>query len=111
MWAQPSAEVPARVRRASPDDSHRLARQVVEALYDGEPTDAARIEQDFLDHCISCQDKLAFMLATRDLRRAEIVVDERWTRVAAWLQQRDAFGEHQVEPDAVVHDATPTLAG
>ena len=71
VWAQPSAEVPARVRRASPDDSHRLARQVVEALYDGEPTDAARIEQDFLDHCISCQDKLAFMLATRDLRRAE----------------------------------------
>ena len=111
VWAQPSAEVPARVRRASPDDSHRLARQVVEALYDGEPTDAARIEQDFLDHCISCQDKLAFMLATRDLRRAEIVVDERWTRVAAWLQQRDAFGEHQTETDAVVHDTTHTLAG
>lgn len=111
VWALPSAEVPARVRRASPDDSHRMARQVVEALYDGEPTDAARIEQDFLDHCISCQDKLAFMLATRDLRRAEIVVDERWTRVAAWLQQRDAFGENQGETDTSALAAPRTFAG
>lgn len=111
VWALPSAEVPARVRRASPDDSHRMARQVVEALYDGEPTDAARIEQDFLDHCISCQDKLAFMLATRDLRRAEIVVDERWTRVAAWLQQRDAFGENQGESDNSALTAPRTFAG
>lgn len=100
VLAQPSSEVPARVRRASPDDSRRLARLVVEALYNGEPSVAAKIEQDFLDHCISCQDKLAFMLATRDLRRAEIVVDERWTRVAAWLQQRNVFGSQQDNSDA-----------
>ncbi len=99
VLAQPSSEVPARVRRASPDDSRRLARRVVEALYNGEPGDAAKIEQDFLDHCISCQDKLAFMLAMRNLRRAEIVVDERWTRVASWLQQRNAFGGQQDNPD------------
>lgn len=110
--AQPSSEVPARVRRASPDDSRRLASQVVEALYNGEPGDAARIEQDFLDHCISCQDKLAFMLAMRNLRRAEIVVDERWTRVATWLQQRDVFGsQHEIsDPENPASPSPPDQA-
>ena len=37
-------------------------------LYDGEPTDAARIEQDFLDHCISCQDKLAHVVHAQGVR-------------------------------------------
>ncbi|MCD9027064.1 hypothetical protein LDO26_02400 [Luteimonas sp. BDR2-5] len=98
VLAQPSAEVPTRRRRGNSDDSRRLAREVFEALYEGEPTEAARIEQRFLDHCISCHDKLAFMLAMRDLRRADIVVDERWERVSAWLAQHDSFGDAQ--PDA-----------
>lgn len=92
VLAQPSAGVPARVRRAGSDDSRRLAANVVDALHGGEVMEASRIEAAFLGHCVSCQDKLAFMLAMRDLRRAGISVDARWTRVAEWLQQRDVFG-------------------
>lgn len=92
VFAQPSAEVPARVRRASPDHSRRLATQVVHALLDGDPSQATRTERDFLDHCVSCQDKLAFMLASRDLRRHQIAVGDRWERVAGWLEQHAAIG-------------------
>ena len=92
VLAHPSADVPARVRRASPDHSRRLAREVVQALCEGEPAVAARVESAFLDHCINCQDKLAFMLATRELRREELALDDRWSRAASWLEQRDLLG-------------------
>lgn len=95
VLVQPSADVPARVRRGGRDDSRRLAEDVVQALYDGELVEAARIEAEFLGHCISCQDKLAFMLAMRGVRKAGIEVDARWGRVAAWLGARDAFGDQQ----------------
>ena len=95
VFAQPSANVPARVRRTSPDHSRRMAQQVVEALLDGDPMQAPRIENDFLDHCISCQDKLAFMVASRDLRRHEVAVGDRWSQVAAWLERRGSGGDVQ----------------
>ena len=98
VFAQPSADVPARVRRASPDHSRRMAAQVIEALLEGEPMAAAKTESDFLDHCLSCQDKLAFMLASRDLRRHAIAVGDRWEQVAAWLEQRDALGAADAAP-------------
>ncbi|MCW4454898.1 hypothetical protein OK348_08815 [Flavobacterium sp. MXW15] len=97
VFAQPSANVPARVRRTSPDHSRRLAAQVVEALLEGDPMQAPKIESDFLDHCISCQDKLAFMIASRDLRRHEVAVGDRWGQVAAWLERRGALGDAQGE--------------
>lgn len=92
VLAHPSADVPARVRRANPDHSRRLAREVVQALCEGDPTLAARVESEFLDHCINCQDKLAFMLAARELRREELALDDRWSRTASWLEQRDLLG-------------------
>lgn len=97
VLCQPSADVPARERRGGRDDSRRLADEVVQALYDGELVAAARIETAFLGHCVSCQDKLAFMLATRALRRAGIDLDDRWRRVAAWLEARDASGQAQAD--------------
>lgn len=95
VLVQPSADVPARVRRGGRDDSRRLADEVVQALYDGELVEAARIEAEFLGHCVSCQDKLAFMLAMRGARKAGIELDGRWVRVAGWLGARDAFGDRQ----------------
>lgn len=92
--AQPSADVPARVRRGGGDDSRRLARQVVEAMEGGDLMEASRVEEAFLGHCVSCQDKLAFMLASRALRLAGVELDARWRRVSAWLEQRDASGGH-----------------
>ncbi|MCC4596091.1 hypothetical protein NRY95_15685 [Xanthomonas campestris pv. phormiicola] len=96
VLARPSADVPARMRRANPDHSRRLAREVVEALCEGEPLSAARTEREFLDYCVSCQDKLAFMLASRDLRRHALALDDRWDRAARWLQQRDLLGGRNV---------------
>lgn len=98
VLAQPSSDVPARVRRASPDHSRRLTAQVVDALLEGDPVQAPRVERDFLDHCVSCQDKLAFMLASRDLRRHEIAVGDRWEQVAAWLEQHAAIGGRNDPP-------------
>ncbi len=96
VLARPSADVQARRRRADPDHSRRLAREVVEALCEGEPLAAARTEREFLDYCVSCQDKLAFMLASRDLRRHALALDDRWDRAARWLQQRDLLGSRNV---------------
>jgi hypothetical protein len=93
--AQPSASVAARMRRGSADHSRRMAAQVVQALLEDEPRQAAGIERDFLDHCLSCQDKLAFMLASRELRRHDLAVGDRWDQVAAQLQRRGLLGHSQ----------------
>jgi hypothetical protein len=82
-----------------------MAATVVAALLDGDPMLAPKIEGDFLDHCISCQDKLAFMLATRDLRRHEIALGDRWARVAAWLEGHSMHGSRQ-KTDAAPASAT-----
>ncbi|MDS9994194.1 hypothetical protein PNQ69_15625 [Xanthomonas sp. A2111] len=97
VLARPSADVPARVRRASPDHSRRMVREVVDALCDGAPIAAARCEREFLDYCISCQDKLAFMLATRELRRHALALGDRWDSTARWLQQREPLGGRSVD--------------
>ncbi len=110
VFAHPSSDVPARIRRASPDHSRRMAAAVVDALLDGDPMQAPKIESDFLDHCISCQDKLAFMLATRDLRRHEIALGDRWSRVAAWLEGHRTDGRRQTgesAPDTAASGWTP----
>jgi hypothetical protein len=105
VLARPSADVPARVRRASPDHSRRMVREVVQALCDGDPLTAARCEHDFLDYCISCQDKLAFMLASRELRRHALALGERWDQTARWLQQRDLLGGRNVAADLPLSSA------
>ncbi|MGY1458998.1 hypothetical protein ACW5F0_10165 [Luteimonas sp. A534] len=92
VLCQPSAEVPARVRRTSPDESRRRATQVVQSLCEGGPLEASRMEREFLEHCISCQDKLAFMLATRELRRQQVWLAASWQQAASWLEQHDSNG-------------------
>src|SRR5690606_41793345 len=98
MFTPPSADVTPCVRRARSDHSRRLAAQVVEPLLDGDPLESARSEHEFLEHCVSCQDKYAFMLASRDLRRHEIAVGDRWERVADWLEQYAAIGDRAEAP-------------
>jgi hypothetical protein len=90
--ANPSSNVPARVRRASPDHSRRMAISVVSALQTSDPALSPKIENDFLDHCIFCQDKLAFILARCDLRRHEIALGDRWMQVAGWLEAYNTHG-------------------
>lgn len=105
VFAQPSSNVPARMRRASPDHSRRMARSVVDALQASDPSLSPKIESDFLDHCMSCQDKLAFMLARKDLRRREIALGDRWVQVASCLEEYNTHGNRQPNPSV-----TPSIS-
>ncbi|RZS30003.1 hypothetical protein [Corticibacter populi] len=95
VMVQPSAAAPARSRRASGDDSRRLAEQVVRAMTGGDAADASAavelLEYEFLAHCSACQDKLAFMLARRELLRQGLELTPAWLDVAAKLEG-DAAG-------------------
>lgn len=82
-----SAELPARARRASSDDAKRMAQELVHALQQG-TDDAQEIEANFLAHCSACHDKLAFMLARRELLRHGVFAElpASWLAVAEKLE-------------------------
>lgn len=86
VLVQPSAAVPARLRRASSDESRLLAQRVVAALAIGGEA-AERIEQEFLAHCLACHDRLAFMLARREWLRSHPNLTQQWQSVAQALEQ------------------------
>ncbi|THU00999.1 hypothetical protein E9531_09420 [Lampropedia puyangensis] len=86
VLVQPSAAVPARMRRASGDESRRLAQRVLAALQEGGQT-AELVEQEFLAHCLACHDRLAFMLARREWLRNHPELNPQWQAVALKLEQ------------------------
>lgn len=70
VLVQPSAAVSALRRRVSVDESRRLAAAIVQAHMELAGSDAqtlAELEQEFFAHCQACDDRLAFMLARRQL--------------------------------------------
>lgn len=78
-----SADTPTRSRRCSADDSRRLAVQFL-AAFDTPQADAQQAE--FLHHCLTCQDRLAFMIARRELlKRCDRLPDE-WENAQNELQ-------------------------
>lgn len=74
VLASPSMDVPRRAVRVSPDESRRLAAEVVTAVLAAD----TQAEQAFLAHCESCADVLAFMLARRALQARG------WQETPAW---------------------------
>lgn len=86
VLVQPSAAVPARLRRASSDESRLLAQRVLAALAEGGEA-AERIEQEFLAHCLACHDRLAFMLARREWLRLHPNLTPQWQALALALEQ------------------------
>ena len=83
VLAHPSADVSTRARRCSPDDSHLLAERVVLAV---ERADLSA-QNEFLHHCITCHDKLAFMLARRALLRTAAALPSDWEAVSLQLEE------------------------
>lgn len=86
VLVQPSAAVPARLRRASSDESRLLAQRVLAALQEGGES-AQTLEQEFLAHCLACHDRLAFMLARREWLRTHPELTAQWQAVAQALEQ------------------------
>ena len=83
VLARTSADITTRARRCSPDDSRALATQVVRAV--GEQD--VLVQQAFLHHCVTCHDKLAFMLARRALLQTAVSLPAGWDDVSRQLEQ------------------------
>ena len=83
VLARPSADISTRARRCSGDDSRALAAQVVIAF----ANDNTEAQQEFLHHCITCHDNLAFMLARRALLRNRPTLPPHWDAVSKQLEQ------------------------
>ena len=47
----------------------------------------ATAQNEFLHHCVTCHDNLAFMLARRVLRQSDAALPDDWEAVSLQLQQ------------------------
>lgn len=88
----PSADVSTRARRCSADDSRALAAQFLQgegAQVEGVQVPGAESAQDresaFLHHCLTCHDKLAFMLVRRQLLQRNARLPARWAQAERTL--------------------------
>ena len=83
VLAHPCADISTRARRCSVDDSRLLAEQAVLAFERGDPS----AQNEFLHHCVTCHDNLAFMLARRALLKTGISLPDDWAAVSLQLEQ------------------------
>ena len=94
-WCQmviPSADVSTRVRRCSPDDSRLMAEQFLQAQATWQPGDekGQGVTEAFLHHCVTCHDKLAFMLVRREMIRKHGTLLNDWRQA-----ERELLNEGQ----------------
>lgn len=82
LLAIPTADVPTRGRRCSLDDSRKLALHGIAAFYANDELG----QQAFLEHCATCHDKMAFMLARRAVLKRIPRLPEPWHMVGARLE-------------------------
>ena len=87
VLAHPCADISTRARRCSVDDSRLLAEQAVLAFERGDPS----AQNEFLHHCVTCHDNLAFMLARRALLKTGISLPSDWAAVSLQLEQPREF--------------------
>ena len=83
VLAHPSADISTRARRCSADDSRLLADKAVLAFHAADES----AQNEFLHHCVTCHDKLAFMLARRALLKCGTELPPDWEAVSAQLEQ------------------------
>lgn len=77
-----SADTPTRSRRCGADDSRRLAAQFLSAFQARE----AGAQAQFLHHCLTCQDRLAFMIARREILKRQDHLPDGWVDVQNELE-------------------------
>lgn len=85
----PSLDVPTHKLRTSSDTAWYVADNIITTLLnakaDNNPT-LSQMEQDFLDHCIACADRMAFMVVWFRLNKENWVFDERWVHCRKLLE-------------------------
>jgi hypothetical protein len=86
VLAHPSADISTRARRCSVDDSRLLAGQAVLAFAAADQP----AQREFLHHCVTCHDNLAFMLARRALLKSGASLPDDWAAVSLQLEQTRA---------------------
>jgi hypothetical protein len=87
VLAHPSADISTRARRCSADDSRMLAEQAVLAFKANDQS----AQNEFLHHCATCHDNLAFMLARRTLLKSGATLPDDWEAVSMQLEQARNF--------------------
>lgn len=87
VLAHPCADISTRARRCSVDDSRMLAEQAFLAF---EAADQPA-QNEFLHHCVTCHDNLAFMLARRALLKSGATLPDDWAAVSLQLEQTREF--------------------
>lgn len=80
--ASPSLDMPRRTMRCNSDDSRFHAQNAVKAWQDHDVTK----QEAFLEHCVICQDKLAFLLARRSLLQQLDELPAAWKAVGDRLE-------------------------
>jgi len=85
LFAVPSADMSTRARRCSPDVSRAVATQALAAW---QANDLDGLDH-FFHHCLTCRDRLAFMLVRRALHQRQASVPDGWAAVETELLQGD----------------------
>lgn len=82
LLARPSVDIRTRARRCSADDSRAIAAQAITACEAGD----LAAQELFFHHCVTCDDRLAFMLVRRELNRRGASYPVGWSAVDRTLQ-------------------------
>jgi hypothetical protein len=81
VLVMPSLDVPTHKLRTSSDHAWYVADNIIATLLkareDNSPT-LIQTEDDFLEHCIACADRMAFMMVWFRLNKHHWHFDERW---------------------------------
>lgn len=85
----PSLDVPIHQIRTSSDNAWHVADDITELLIkarNNNNPELAQIEDEFLEHCLVCKDRMAFMLVWFRLNKADWHFDDRWFACQASLE-------------------------
>jgi mono/diheme cytochrome c family protein len=86
VLAVPTADIRTRARRCSADDSRALAMLAIQAVAEADEQG----QQNFLHHCLTCHDNLAFMLARREVLKSAKQLPPGWEEVSVQLERSGA---------------------
>lgn len=85
----PSLNVPTHKLRTSSDHAWHMADSIIASLLKAKEEQnplLTHLEDDFLEHCIACADRMAFMVVWFRLNKADWTFDERWKNCRKLLE-------------------------
>ncbi|MDO4897472.1 MAG: hypothetical protein Q3971_08940 [Moraxella sp.] len=85
----PSLDVPTHKLRTSSDNAWYVADNIITSLLKAKEDDnplLTQMEDDFLEHCIACADRMAFMVVWFRLNKENWQFDTRWANCRKLLE-------------------------